>query len=1526
MRAGARSQGYGTHEVSTIDNYTLPGADFPCAAFNGNPASGGQFSLTGAACVLGIMNFVDPTTNSGFYTTVGSGPNQNQFICEGNNQALGGGPPNNCPGKNLDLTSLLGFLTMGPRYSPSLGALLHLSGSALYKAEDDVQGSAGNAGRGLFLDAQGGSALLADDRAQAYADAGTTATLVGGASVLRLGRDGQATVCSRADCQPAQRSRTVPQAAGPEANLTGPATQALLLTVGTRDAACQPGTCRQGGVDQALDSPLLDPRVVTLSLPAGPVTGLGAVDVKVDVTPAADDPLQVLVFSIPYAGWEPDSGGVRCTGAPMAAPTRLVDDLVDGSGSFTVPLDLEAMSGPGHALVPAGCTQVHAFARPIAADTGGGPISVTEWGQGSGTILLLPPARGIQLEAAGFSTSGSDQPIPFQVRVAEPLLPFLPPDLQFRAVHGTAVVADASRFFMESGWTAGLRSVALLPPAGIPEGEHALEARTRWTEEVGWSDWADLGQSILVDQNPPDLQVELASIAPVVRYKQDITVAGVASDISGVGAVLLRLLNDTGSLVPLHEPCAAAAAIPNLSGAQATCALLDVPGGGEVAWLASFRPHNALAAGSLLIQVAAADGGGAARDWENVGTVRLDGSSPAVTSVVTDAGLAAAGPSPETGNATVRLLLHVCDRAEADEDACIPGGVDVEHVAMSAAHLVNGNLERIPLARDATSDEDLEDGGVLLGYTWSSASGDAIPEDRYELFILARDVAGNLFDHNPGRPFAVDRTAPTLQAPDVALPMMTNPLGERVTQAAVKVGDAIHVSVSGSDSNPDLLAARLLAPGEEDPVDDVTQLWTNLLGQTLVLSVPEGADNGSGAIELVVAATDLAMNQAVRNVSVPFVSPFAFVGAPQVTPRADSALVSWNLSRPLDGPGDGMRAILQDPSGTPLGESHPEPLEQAGSYGVRFSKLAPGQDYKVLLQVWDGANHTLQRALDLRTFDSSVGTALVAATPTGSTYSGILPIEGQLFPGSARIAGAVTLHPGGATAPAEFRVAGMPNATKTLALEGDRGTRQAFTLIWDSRETVPPGTGARLVELEVRFDDGSTVWNDTVALRIDNTAPAITPTITGPAANNGWHNGTVVVRASASDDTQLLPAAPAGSAHNLVHRTAVQPGPEHASDSATLSNDGTYTVRFTVLDGAVPPNEANLSAVVRVDRTLPTLRVASGLPSVWTNRSAVPLTAEASDGGSGLDGYRVRVSDGNWSAWNATAPRDASLADLPEGEHWVDVEVRDRARNVRRETLSTILDKTAPALVDARWVGTSDDGWPVLQAISRDPTANSSRPSGVDAIRFAPAALGPWTAWSQAGTSAVFPITNGTNGTWLQLRDRAGNVGPPRFVNASLHETITQDPDNSTSEVGALSGGHVAPREGSPETRFTFSVRVRPMDGDFPSDVLLQVAGGVHPMAPEGPVLEDGGRIYTATVALPPTRLDRPHSFRVAAVYEEATVATAELPGPTVFALGPQNPELDESGGSKGAPGVGPALFALLLLAMAKAGNRRRRQ
>lgn len=524
--AGTRSQAWGAHapEVAQALQYLVP-----------EPS-----------CIGGTQGATPPTADEADQepqTIIAPTLINHPILCALGLKDVGVGL-NSSPGTVIapniarDESGLAGFLgSEGPRFGPSLGALLHVNGSATYSADSDAQGAATESARAVLFDVDGGFIASSIERSQGYSRDGQAAFLAGGkhtASLQSRGRghheNGTATPEGIDNGYPLSPA---PSGRHPIALYVGPGADAPCAQSSCTDAAGEPSPIAHDpdsgnrvGVAWHLDhDPTLSPPGPLLDWNASSEVQDGVLSVHSGseirlefdsiVQAMPDEPVQVVVLTQPFS----ESDGVQCSGTALSPPI-LVHRAVEAAGTHDATLSIreEAHDGP---LYPAGCHRIRVLARQVAQAT---DAPVTEWSKIEGDAAILPPPRVFARPADGtlplprvVAAVGQTATVPLVT--LEPMVataaagsnPFSAIDLDLKLTNETGIVA---------GWTlqlgawqtfqgpaqSGVQRNADIVPTALPPGTYRLWVNTSWDGAAAHLE-REIAE-ILIDGTPPAVDAD----------------------------------------------------------------------------------------------------------------------------------------------------------------------------------------------------------------------------------------------------------------------------------------------------------------------------------------------------------------------------------------------------------------------------------------------------------------------------------------------------------------------------------------------------------------------------------------------------------------------------------------------------------------------------------------------------------------------------------------------------------------------------------------------------------------------------------------------------------------------------------------------------------------------------------------------------------------------------------------------------------------------------------------------------------
>ena len=206
------------------------------------------------------------------------------------------------------------------------------------------------------------------------------------------------------------------------------------------------------------------------------------------------------------------------------------------------------------------------------------------------------------------------------------------------------------------------------------------------------------------------------------------------------------------------------------------------------------------------------------------------------------------------------------------------------------------------------------------------------------------------------------------------------------------------------------------------------------------------------------------------------------------------------------------------------------------------------------------------------------------------------------------------------------------------------------------------GNGVHAVQFRATDNAGNVTTSSLQTIRVDSTAPVITPSFIGTQGDHDWYVSVVDVRASFTDATSGVASTTMlidGSAYSLPY---------------TLTEDGEYDILFNVTDNA--GNSASQNVIVKIDQTQPVMDVSkTGTPGDhgWYT-SNIDIHVTATDAASGPQYGEYRMDDGLWRV-------GMIFTVSGDGTHIVETRVFDQAGNVAIQSETLKIDTTAPAIL-----------------------------------------------------------------------------------------------------------------------------------------------------------------------------------------------------------------------------------------------------
>lgn len=287
------------------------------------------------------------------------------------------------------------------------------------------------------------------------------------------------------------------------------------------------------------------------------------------------------------------------------------------------------------------------------------------------------------------------------------------------------------------------------------------------------------------------------------------------------------------------------------------------------------------------------------------------------------------------------------------------------------------------------------------------------------------------------------------------------------------------------------------------------------------------------------------------------------------------------------------------------------------------------------------------------------------------------------------------------------------------------------------------------------FGDSSVMG--TFTAKVDTVSPNVSMGVSGASGASGWYISQAIVSATVTDATSGI--------NSLLISDNGGPG----KPSPVTLNNGVHTITVTATDKA--GNSKSISQTVKVDASGPII-TPSILGTTGVNgwfRSAVDLSASASDALSGVQGS-VEVSLDNGGSWT-TPP-----INLTDGIHPLILRAYDQAGNLSTSSVILKVDSTSPTF-NISTLGMLGNAFWYVSPITTNITPNDTL-SGIDRVEYNQNSAG----W-QTGTSIA--SSDGVNTIALHVYDLAGNM-----ASGSVTVLVDTVPPVITPAVSGTSGSN----------------------------------------------------------------------------------------------------------------------------------------
>jgi large repetitive protein len=664
--------------------------------------------------------------------------------------------------------------------------------------------------------------------------------------------------------------------------------------------------------------------------------------------------------------------------------------------------------------------------------------------------------------------------------------------------------------------------------------------------------------------------------------------------------------------------------------------------------------------------------------------------------------------------------------------------------------------------------------------TWTSIATDnsspysiswdttAVADGLYDLRVVTTDNAGNTFTSALVTNVRVDNTNPTgsLTAP--------------ASSANVR-GNAVTVSSNSADGGSGVASAQF----QRSPAGAGT--WTNIGAADTTSPYSVAWDTtavADGLYDLRVITTDNAGNTftsaLVTNVRVDNTNPTGSLTAP-----ASSANVRGNAVAVSSNSADGGSGVAQaDFQRSPAGAGTWTSIatDSSSPYSVNWDTTAVADGlYDLRVVTTDNAGNTFTSAL-------VTNVRVDNTNPTGSVTA---PASSANVRGSAVAVSSNSADGGSGVAQADFQRSPAGAGTWT-SIATDSSS--PYSVNWDTTAVADGLYDLRVVTTD---NAGNTFTSALVTnVRVDNTNP--TGSITAPAASANVRGAAVTVSSSSADggsgvaqaDFQRSPAG-AGTWTSIATDSS---SPYSVSWDTTAVADGLYDLRVVTTDNAGNTFTSALVTNVRVDNTNPTGAITAPASSANVRGSAVAVSSNSADGGSGVAQADFQRSPAGAGTWTSIATDSSS----PYSVNWDTTAVADGLYDLRVITTDNAGNTFTSALItNVRVDNTNPTGSLTAPGNSANVagsavtvSSNSADGgSGVASAQFqrSPAGGGIWTNIGAADTTSPYSVAWDTTAVadgLYDLRvittDNAGNT----FTSA-LVTNVRVDNTNPTGSITA---------------------------------------------------------------------------------------------------------------------------------------------
>jgi len=398
-----------------------------------------------------------------------------------------------------------------------------------------------------------------------------------------------------------------------------------------------------------------------------------------------------------------------------------------------------------------------------------------------------------------------------------------------------------------------------------------------------------------------------------------------------------------------------------------------------------------------------------------------------------------------------------------------------------------------------------------------------------------------------------------------------------------------------------------------------------------------------------------------------------------------------------------------------------------------------------------------------------------------------------------------------------LKIDSAPPTVSELSLSGKEGTVGSGWFISPVTVTVPaadPTPGSDVAQVYYRLDNASqflpaqsfavagegvhtvsayavdnagnvgAIRTFTDAVKIDFTAPAVTPTFSPPNAA-GWYTSSVAVTLTAQDvaASGIISSGVRSVAYQIDGNSWVTVTGKTAFPPVSAT-DGVHTLSYRAQDMAGNVSTAR-QLTFRVDTQKPTASASFdgrlGANGWYTSTGAATLAGTDQASGSGMKQLHYRLDAGQWQTKTASTSQaiTVTLAITTEGVHTLTVQAEDVAGNLGDIVSKTLrIDTTPPTLIETRSSQPNQFGWyngsntPVSVTLGASDVVTGVATSGVDRVEYRQLPTGTWQT-----VNGPLSFSAENKGDYeARARDLAGNISATHPFTVYIDKTAPPAP------------------------------------------------------------------------------------------------------------------------------------------------------